>query len=235
MRDKNLSVLVYENIKRLLVGLHFPPGAILKERGLAEMLGVSRTPVREAMQRLAHEGWVTIGDGKRIHVSSVTKKDVEEIFLVREMIEPIAARHAIENAKMRVLAGSLGNVLADMRGVEGNQRAFIKLDMKFHSVFIKNMNNQRISRLWLGLHGEIVRIGLMALTEGDRFQAVIKEHSLMVDALRDKDESAVMEAVTDHLITSKHSLFAKWEKKDPDVFDKGVTPVEDWYRMPDDF
>lgn len=234
MQDKNLSVMVYESIKRLLIGLHFPPGASLRERGLAEMLGVSRTPIREAMQRLAHEGWVVLGDGKRIQVCPVTNEDVEEIFQIREIIEPSAAHHAIENGEMRVLAGSLDGILSNMREVQKNQLAFIKLDLQFHSAFIERMHNKRINRLWLVLHEEIVRIGLMTLQIGDRFSAVINEHSQMVDALWDRDEKSVMNSITEHLVRSKKSLLTKLKNNDEDLSDRGLVPVEDMYRMPDD-
>ena len=66
MEEKSLSAQVYEKIKGGIISLKYPPGSVLKERELSESLGVSRTPVREAIQRLSQEFWLVPGEGKRM-------------------------------------------------------------------------------------------------------------------------------------------------------------------------
>jgi len=71
LEKKNLTLQVYQGIKNCMINLDYPPGSFLKEREVAEKFGVSRTPVREAFQRLHHEGWLLIGEGKKIQVRPV--------------------------------------------------------------------------------------------------------------------------------------------------------------------
>lgn len=223
MEEKNLSVQVYESIKTLLIGLRFPPGSYLKERELAEILGVSRTPVREALQRLDHEGWITVGEGKKILVRQVTMADINEIFHIRDLIEHFSLSWLMDCGQPRVVAGMADACLSSMTNLE-DQLSFTRMDLQFHSIVIKSMGYERIERFWKTIHEEVVRLGYMAVQGPDRVARVIEEHSAIVEAMWNKDKSAALSALDRHLRNTKAALLEKLgEPNDPD---KVILPLD---------
>ena len=116
--ERPLSQQVYETIKKDIVSLKYPPGSFLKERELAESLGVSRTPVREAIQRLSQELWVISGDGKKMQVRPITLADVHEIIQIRNIVEYSAIDWVINYGEPRVIAGQLDSILTEMKKVK---------------------------------------------------------------------------------------------------------------------
>lgn len=207
MEDKPLSLQVYEAIKKDIVSLKYPPGSYLRERELAESLGVSRTPVREAIQRLSQELWIISGDGKKMQVRPVTAADVREIIQIRNIIEFSAIDWLVTEGEPRVVAGQLDSILNEMKKTT-EQYVFTNLDLSSHSLIIKSMQNERLTRFWATIHEEVVRMGLMALRGEYRFKEVIQEHEILVNALWKKDPEEVRAAMKNHLEKSFASLLA---------------------------
>lgn len=113
MRKDNLASGVYERVKRGILSLEFPPGFLLQERNLAEELGVSRTPVREAVHRLSQEGWLQVNARKNIQVRPVSPSDLREVFQARRILE----RDALELLLSTGLAREAGRKMAAMATV----------------------------------------------------------------------------------------------------------------------
>jgi DNA-binding GntR family transcriptional regulator len=210
MPGNSLSAKVYKDIKNMLMTLIFPPGSSLREQSVADMLCVSRTPIREAIQRLAHEGWLVIGDGKRIHVRSVTSSDVNELFQLRFLLEPYAAREVFAKMKERALAGRLDEVLNEQMKMINDNFTFVQFDMKFHSLIMENTENRRLFKFWKTLHEESSRAAIMTLEDNDkRSSYVIEEHLRLVDAFWGKDLNTVIELINKHLEQSRDALIRK--------------------------
>ena len=207
MDERPLSLQVYETIKRDIVSLKYPPGSFLRERELAESLGVSRTPIREAIQRLSQEFWVISGDGKKMQVRQVTAADVREIIQIRNIIEFAAIENLVTKGEPRVVAGQLDSILGEMKKTK-EQYIFTSLDLSSHTLIIKSMLNERILRFWYTVQEEVVRMGLMALRGKYRFEEVISEHEVLVNALWNKNPTEVKEAMENHLEKSFASLLA---------------------------
>ena len=207
MEDKPLSIQVYEAIKKDIVSLKYPPGSYLRERELAESLGVSRTPVREAIQRLSQEFWIISGDGKKMQVRPATAADVREIIQIRNIIEFAAIDNLVNTGEPRVVAGQLDSILSEMKKTK-EQYLFTSIDLTSHTLIIKSMQNERILRFWYTVQEEVVRMGLMALRGEYRFEEVINEHEILVNALWKKDPFEVKEAMKNHLENSFASLLA---------------------------
>ena len=203
--ERPLSQQVYETIKKDIVSLKYPPGSFLKERELAESLGVSRTPVREAIQRLSQELWVISGDGKKMQVRPITLADVHEIIQIRNIIENSAIDWLIEHGEPRVIAGQLDSILDEMKKIN-EQYLFTRLDLSSHCLIIKSMQNERLARFWATIQEEVIRMGLMALRGEYRFGEVIREHEMLVNALWKKDPVKVKAAMSEHLENSFASL-----------------------------
>jgi DNA-binding GntR family transcriptional regulator len=207
----------------MLITLVFQSGANLKEQVLADMLGVSRTPVREALQRLIHEGWAS-SEGKRLYVCPVTLSSIDEIFQLRFVLEPFAAAEVMAKGRSRTLAGKLDEVLNVMEQVMDDRVAFARLDMQFHTLLMTSVENERLNRFWKTLHEESSRIAIMNLTAEKRFKDVIDEHARMIEAFWQKDAESVRRAVSEHLTKSRNALAARLEKTDerPETPESGI-------------
>lgn len=206
----------------LLIGLRFPPGSYLKERELADILGVSRTPVREALQRLDHEGWVVVGEGKKIQVRQVTMADINEIFHIRDLIEHFSLSWLMDCGQPRVVAGMADACLSSMTNLE-DHLAFTRMDLQFHSIVIKSMKYERIERFWKTIHEEVIRLGYMAVQGPNRVARVIEEHGAIVEALWNRDKDAALDALDRHLHNTKAALLEKFGKTDD--LDEAIFPL----------
>ncbi|MDL2264126.1 GntR family transcriptional regulator [Synergistaceae bacterium OttesenSCG-928-I11] len=233
MANNNLSSRVYSDIKGMLINLAFAPGDLLREQVLADMLGVSRTPVREAFQRLAHEGWLQIGDGKRVQVTPVTVSDVKELFQLRSVLEPYAAKEAYLRGKSRALAGKLDEVLEIMQRAKDDRVAFAQLDMRFHLLLMQQVENERLNRFWKTIHEETSRVAVMTLMDAQRYERVIEEHSKMLNAFWEKDVDAILSAVNEHLIRSRDALTIKMEPLEEKLETHSERPCN-IYPLPED-
>lgn len=216
MDDKSLSMQVYEKIKHDIISLKYPPSSLLKERELSASLGVSRTPIREALQRLSQEGWLVLGEGKRLKIRPVTLTDVYEIIQVRNLIEYNAIDVLLEHGESRVLAGQLDMILEEMkRSTEEYQ--FTSLDLQFHRLLVSSMKNTRIERFWNTIQEEILRMGLLVIRGKDRWNSVVQEHEQIVNSLWNKDADQVKTAMKNHLECSYESLISNLEKHVADL------------------
>lgn len=211
MEDKSLSMQVYEKIKHDIISLKYPPSSILKERELSETLGVSRTPIREAIQRLSQEGWLVPGEGKRLKIRPVTLEDVYGIIQVRNIIEYSAVDMLLEHGESRVLAGQLDMILEEMKK-SSEEYQFTILDLQFHRLLVSSMKNERIDRFWNTIQEEILRMGLLVIRGKDRWEGVIHEHEQVVTTLWNKDAAQIKEAMKNHLEHSYESLIKNLEK-----------------------
>ena len=210
MEEKFLSAQVYDKIKEGIISLKYPPGSVLKERELSESLGVSRTPVREAIQRLSQESWLVPGEGKRMQVRPVTVADVHEIIQIRNIIEYAAIRELVENGEPRVIAGQLDAILNEMKSAT-EVYEFTVLDLQFHHVLVESMKNLRLLRFWSTVQEEVMRMGLMVMRDGDRWQQVIAEHELFVESLWHKNITEINSSMKNHLENSYESLLDNFD------------------------
>lgn len=206
----SLSAQVYESIKEGIISLKYPPGSVLKERDLSESLGVSRTPVREAIQRLSQESWLVPGEGKRMQVRPITTADIHEIIQIRNLVEFAAVDELIMHGEPRVVAGQLDSILNEMKGAK-EEFTLVTLDLKFHHLLVESMNNERLLRFWGTVQDEVKRMGLLRLRGNDRWHEVINEHGRMVETLWDKDLQNTRLALKEHLERSYANLISEPE------------------------
>lgn len=217
LEKKNLTYMVYQKVKNKLINLEYPPGSFIRERDMADTFGVSRTPIREAFQRLHQEGWLNIGEGKKIQVRPVTMSDIEEVFEIRVLVENFSFQLLLDKGEPRVIAGRADSILNLMRQTSIDQLAFTQLDLQFHSTIVSCSRYERIYRFWSTVHEEAVRMGFMAMQGNDRFSEVLKEHAAIVEALWDKDKKAVLEALNIHLNNTRLAVTSKLgTKNDPE-------------------
>src|SRR5688572_30374498 len=141
-RPKSLTDLAHDSIRQLIVGGELPMGAQLSEATLAAQLGISKTPVREALLRLRADGLIDIQPQRGTFVFSLTPRQVEEICVFREVVELNAVKLAMESRRAELVKALQANVreMALARKTR-NWKAFHHLDEAFHQTIVDHCDN----------------------------------------------------------------------------------------------
>jgi DNA-binding GntR family transcriptional regulator len=178
-------------------------GRFVNEQEIADRVGVSRTPVREALLMLAAGELFQLVPNRGAYVAPLTGKDLRELIELRGTLERFAAEKALKAdtvplADMRDALRRQG----ELAGPE-NAKAFIELDTHFHALLVQASDNAMLARTYEALRARQVRAGLVALFGvADRRTAVLAEHQAIVDALGANDLASALAAIDDHLGTT---------------------------------
>ncbi|MBU2514669.1 GntR family transcriptional regulator [bacterium] len=195
---QNLSNTVYLDLKERIKELRLPPNSVLLERTLSDALGTSRTPVREALKRLAQDGWVILQDRKRAVVRDISVKDVQEVFMLREMVEIFSINTIFSSEEPRLIAGLLVPVLNAMKKNIDDPITFNREDMKFHSIIVEHLKNERLNQIWDRIRDEITRIALYSVHENRHPESIIAEHENLIDGFWERNCEKTVTSMKDH-------------------------------------
>lgn len=199
MEDKNsFASQVYDRIKKDIVELRLEPGSYFLMQEIAESLGSSRTPVREAVKRLEQDGWIVWESSRKAKVRDITLEGALEIFQARRMIEPFCLDWIFDQGLFRPLAGKLAVNVSEMGNFHQDWLQFLHADVAFHTTIVDGVGNYQISKIWQHLSSEITRIGLYGKTEERLTSDIVREHSEMVQGLWDGNKHMVMEWLIAH-------------------------------------
>lgn len=181
-------------------------GDFINEQDVADAVGVSRTPVREALLILASEGLVDLEPRRGARVAALTPRETAELMEMRGLMERFAVQRALSQhvSPHEALAEIMRRQEAVTEGLDRlsfeQARACIELDRQFHQALVDAAGNTLLSRSYAALRERQVRVGIAALGIGpSRWQAVTHEHGAIVDALRAGDQAAAEKAIDDHL------------------------------------
>lgn len=181
-------------------------GGFINEQDVADAVGVSRTPVREALLILASEGLVDLEPRRGARVAALTPRETAELMEMRGLIERFAVQRALAQqlSPHDALAEVMRRQDAVTEGLErltfDQARACIELDREFHQTLVDAAGNSLLSRSYAALREKQVRVGISALGIGpSRWNAVTHEHGAIVAALRAGDQAAAEKAIDDHL------------------------------------
>ncbi|KOT92201.1 hypothetical protein ADK87_35630 [Streptomyces sp. NRRL F-4711] len=187
----------------------------LSEQAIADTVGVSRTPVREALVILASEDLVRLMPKRGVFVPAMTSRELTELFEIRGVLEKHAAQKitSLPGADLTELRQHLAHQqeLADTTPhTPQDAREFIATDREFHQVLVALAGNRLATRTYTSLRDRQTRAGLLAVQERDsRWQEVCAEHALIVQALEEGDAEAATAAIDRHLNTTLVTLLAQ--------------------------
>ncbi len=198
----------YEKLKRSLIEGVLNPGERLSEIELAERLGVSRTPVREALMRLAQEGLVELQPGRGAWVRELTPEEVREVYEVRAALEAEAARLAAERATEADLDALIAAEEALRRLPRTDVAAQTRADARFHARLVATSKNRELERLF---HQLDAKLALARRFSSDENQSpkTLAEHRAIVAAIRDRDPERAAAAARDHIERFKALVAAR--------------------------
>jgi DNA-binding GntR family transcriptional regulator len=179
---------VYEEIREAIIDLRLHPGEPLREAAMAEQLGVSKTPVREALARLEQEGLVETTSFKGAVVSAYSNQDLQEIYELREMLEGAAARAAAVSASSTTIE-ALREVIQRSRELrdKGDLSALASLLGHFDLIVYEQVSNQRMHAMIETLRAHLTRIGKLTEEIPGRVVASVEEHAHIVEAIEAGD------------------------------------------------
>ena len=207
--DVSLSLKdrAYAAIKEAILTLRLEPGAPLVETDLATSLGISKTPVRDALQELEREGFVTRVPFTGTYVTQVTTQDVAEIFQLRAVLEGLAARLAAESftdEELNLIAQDLD--AAEMALAQGDLVLCSERGRNLHRAIIDKASNERLSVIIHNLDDHLQRFRVMSDQIGGRLDTSCQEHRRILQALYERDSDAAEEAIRDHLFSVLEGL-----------------------------
>ena len=197
----------YDCIKDRIISNDFGPDEFLSETKLGEMIGVSRTPIREALHMLEAEGFVQLIPNKGAQVMGMSETDVKEIFELRRALETLAAEKLIDrNNKflLQLIKGTLQRQLDCKQ--KGDLTGFVLIDRQFHLMLVRAIDNERLYRFYEGLRDHMVRLGLKAIQTAERVDGALREHNLMVTSLSNRDHVMFQHILEQHLEVTEHAI-----------------------------
>ena len=191
---------VYEEVRQAIIELRLKPGEPLREATMAEQLGVSKTPVREALARLEQEGLVETTSFKGAVVSGYSSEDLKEIYELRELLEGAAARAAATSASEETLT-RLAALVAESRELHARDdlAGLAALLGAFDLLIYEQVANERIRALIENLKAHLARIGRLTEEIPGRVKASVQEHAAIVDAIAAHDADGAERSMRIHI------------------------------------
>ena len=187
---------VYVSLRDWIVSGELEPGEKLKDKELAAQLGVSRTPVREALRKLEDEGLVETAANRWTRVAPITVRDAENIYPIIQQLEDLALTLAFPHLSAQHLE-AMKTANNDLKAAlkQNNPHAAMVADTAFHQPLIDTANNLELTTLLDQLKTKYQRIELAYFSEADLLLASFKEHQLLVSAIKAQDLTAAHQAL----------------------------------------
>lgn len=201
LRTSSLSQVVQGEIERIILGGDYAPGEKLNEKTLADRLGVSRGPVREAFQALHARGLVEMIPNRGVFVQQITRHDAVAIYDVRAGLFGTACRLLAERITT-VQVAELRSLLArmDVAGAQRDFDAYFPLNLDFHSAIVNGTGNAVLATTYFGLVSRLQLFRARGLVQDGAFASSNAEHRRIVDALDARDPHAAFEAGFAHVL-----------------------------------
>lgn len=202
-----LRDVVFNTLRRAILKGELKPGERLMEIALADKLGVSRTPIREAIRKLELEGLVVMAPRKGAKVASITERDLNDVLEVRKGMEVLAISLACkritgeELEKLETIEQSFQKLIES-----GNLTELAEMDVKFHDTIYQATNNQRLVQLLNNLREQMYRYRMEYLKDIAVRRTLAEEHKAICRALRERDEQQAEEYVSIHIDNQQKAI-----------------------------
>ena len=196
-----LRDVVFNTLRQAILKGELKPGERLMEIALAERLGVSRTPIREAMRKLEQEGLVVMIPRRGAQVANITEKD---------LIEKACARMTEEEMRRLWLAAKeFEHTIA-----EGNLVKLAEADVAFHEVIYQASDNKRLIQVLNNMREQIYRYRVEYLKEGETRDVLVKEHEELTKAIRERDVERAKQLSFQHIENQRMAIMRSIEAED---------------------
>ena len=198
---------VFDQLRDDIINGKYAPDEELKEIPIGRELGVSRTPVREALRKLELEGLVTIIPNKGAYVSGITLEDVHDIYAIRSYLEGLCAKWACRHATEEDL-NALDEIicLARFNAERNRYEQMSELDSKFHQTLYNCCGSKMLRHILRDFHKYVESVRKQTLSRSERALAAIDEHEKILDAIRNRDEELADKLSHEHIVNTITNL-----------------------------
>lgn len=212
-KHQTLREQIVSSLRESIIQGELSPGQKLTEPELAEKLGISRTPIREAFRQLESEGFLTVIPRRGAVVSRLTRKEIDDFYELKSLLEGYAARMAAERInekgieKLRKINEQLVS-LAEKEDIE----TFFHKNEEFHRTFISYCQNEKLQELREHMVQRFTRFRLEALSVPGRLMESVHQHRTIIRALARKDGRLAEAVVLEHALLSGEDLVGRLEQ-----------------------
>lgn len=208
-QDNSLRGRVFRKLREDILSSVYEDQEELREITIGEEMGVSRTPVREALRQLELEGLVTIIPNKGAYVTSIKAKDVADIYHVRSMLEGLCARWATEHITDEQI-GRLEEILVlsefHVQRGNGDTAQVSELDGKFHQVLYEASDSRILEHVLSDFHKYVQMARRLSVKKKERAEKSIAEHRDILEAIRNKDADLAEKLANQHIMNVMENL-----------------------------
>lgn len=195
--------IAYNYLRDAILTWKISPGSSIVEQEISDQLGISRTPVREALKLLEAEGLVRVLPQRGTFVSELSTQDVEEIFALRESLEVLALQVAIRNLPTEEL-NELERFLSTL-SPQSPPEQFFESDRQLHSLIIKHGGNQRLAHFLDSLNVQVEQVRRISALRPNRLELSMREHLGIVHAIQARDLATAEAELRQHTRNVKQS------------------------------
>lgn len=209
-----LRDVVFQALRESIIRGDLKPGERLMEIQLSEKLGVSRTPVREAIRKLELEGFVVMLARKGAHVAELSIKDIKDVLEVRGCLDSLATELAakkIKDDELKQLKQTYNQFVSYVE--KNNVQGAIKKDTEFHEIIYKASRNEKLIQIANNLREQVHRFRVIYIQDNSHSEDLIKEHGDILKALEEKksEQASVLAGI--HIKNQADGIIATVEKK----------------------
>lgn len=215
---KSLNEIVYEGIRKTIINGSIPVGERIKEKELAERMNISRTPIREALQRLEKEELVQYIPKFGMIVKKISLKDAKEIYQIRKALDGVATISAM-NRMTAEQFDEMKQLLVkteELNQNDENIEEVIHLFTVFNDMIYQFSDMKRLTLIVTKLREYVVRFRDISLKEENRRNKALKEHWMIYRGMYNKDEEQLKMIIKEHLSYSERFILAEMEKQQND-------------------
>lgn len=191
---------VFNRIREDILSGKYKQNEELKENTIAVELGVSRTPVREALRQLELEGLVSVVPNKGAYVNGISTKDIQDIYIIRSYLEGLCARWACENIKENQIE-ELEEIiyLSEFHAKKDHHEQMLELDNKFHEIIYEASQSKILEHVLSDFHHYVKRVRKVTLSSMTRAIDSNHEHTAIVEAIKLHDADRAEELAKEHI------------------------------------
>lgn len=196
----------YEKIKQKVCDFELYPGQEISDFTLSKELSMSRTPIRQALGQLEHEGLIyNGGQGRGYIVCEITEEEIRDIFAARECIEAMSLRLAMERGVEQEECRVLEHINSQMEEMDrkGNVKRQFYFDQQFHNKLVLLSGNKRLIRFYESLRIQLSRLRVLSYLERSYQKKAYNDHSRVLECIRNGDQEGALEALAVHIETSQ--------------------------------
>jgi len=208
-----LRDVVFNTLRDNILRGELEPGERLMEIHLADKLGVSRTPIREAIRKLELEGLAVMTPRKGAIVASITEEDLRDVLEVRTVLEGLAVELACEKIteeEIIVLKNAMDGFRKEI-GSKDPTKIAVK-DVAFHDIIYKATGNNRLIQILYNLREQMYRYRLEYIKDKNKRTRLVNEHMEIVSAIENRDKEAAKRAITQHIYNQENTIIDNLNK-----------------------